>query len=155
VAENAEGGLSPEQHRQLAADLFNLTWSLIQKADRTPAEADTMLHAAHASRYHWGAAAGTTPSNLSRGEWQCSRVYAVLGRAEPAIWHGRRSLAICEEHEIGDWDLAFAFEALARAYRVAGDEETSSRWMTLARTAGEHIAEPEDRELLFSDLGTI
>ena len=61
-----------------AVDLFNYTWTLIEKADRTPAEIDEMIHAAHASRYHWSKA-GTTV-NLGRGEWQVARVYAVLGR---------------------------------------------------------------------------
>ena len=42
-----------------------------------------MLHAAHASRFHWGEVG--EPVNFARGEWQISRVYAVLGRPEPAI----------------------------------------------------------------------
>ena len=114
-----------------------------------------MIHAAHASRYHWGEAAGSTPNNLARGEWQCSRVYAVLRRPEPALWHARRVLEICEANGIGDWDIAFAYEALARASRVAGDTDAAERWLAKAREAGDRIAEPEDRELLFSDLATI
>ena len=35
----------------------------------------------------------------------------------------RRVLEICEGNGIRDWDLAYAFEALARASRVAGDED--------------------------------
>ena len=58
---------------------------------------DRMLHAAHASRYHWGEAPECEPANLARGEWQISRVYMVLGRAEPAIWHAQRCLEHCEE----------------------------------------------------------
>ena len=41
--------LTPEQQRHLAADLFNFAWTLIDKADRTPEEAETMINAAHAS----------------------------------------------------------------------------------------------------------
>ena len=112
-----------------------------------------MLHAAHASRYHWIRAG--TRVNAARGEWQCSRVYAVLRRPEPALWHARRVLEICEANGIGDWDLAFAYEALARASRVGGDAAATDRWLARAREAGALIAEPEDRELLFSDLATI
>ena len=36
-------------------------------------------------------------TNLARGEWQVSRVYVLLGRAETAIWHARRCLEHCEE----------------------------------------------------------
>jgi hypothetical protein len=119
--------LSPEQHRRLGTELFNFTWTLLEKPDRTPPEIDTMIHAAHAARYHWIEAADSTPANLARGEWQCSRVYAVLRRAEPSLWHARRCLEICRENGIGDWDIAFAYEALARASRVAGDNAEAER----------------------------
>jgi hypothetical protein len=114
---------------------------------------DEMLHAAHASRHHWGVVG--TPETWGRGEWQCSRVYAVLGRAEPALWHARRYLALCQEHGIGDWDLAFAHEAIARASKVAGDEAGCAAAVARARELAADIAEDEDRELLLGDLATI
>jgi len=39
--------------RQLGVDLYNSTWALIEKPDRTAAETDEMIHRAHASRWHW------------------------------------------------------------------------------------------------------
>jgi DNA-binding transcriptional MerR regulator len=140
-------------HRQLAADLFNHVWTLLEMGDRTPEQDDEMLHAAHASRYHWGVVG--TVENRGRGEWQCSRVYATLGRAEPALWHARRYLALCEEHGIGDWDLAFAHEAIARALAVAGDHERARKEVARARELAADISEDEDRDLLLSDLETI
>lgn len=95
------------------------------------------------------------PVNLARGEWQVSRVYAVLGRAEPALHHARRCLEICEAHGIGDFDLAFAYEALARASAVAGQPGERDRYMALARTAGERIVEEDDRTTFFGDLATV
>ena len=95
------------------------------------------------------------PNHLARGEWQCSRVYAVLRRAEPALWHARRVLEICEANGIGDWDLAYAYEALARATRVAGDDSATERWLAKARAAGDAIAEADDRDLLLGDLQTM
>lgn len=41
-------------HKKMAIDLFNLTWDLIEKQDRTEAEADMMIYAANVSRYHMG-----------------------------------------------------------------------------------------------------
>jgi len=145
--------LDAATHRQLAADLFNHTWTLLEMTDRTPVQDDEMLHAAHASRHHWGVVG--TPQNRARGEWQCSRVYAILGRAEPALWHARRYLALCEEHGIADWDLAFAHEAIARALKVAGDHEGSAAAVVRARELAAEIVEDEDRELVLSDLSTI
>ena len=112
-----------------------------------------MLHMAHASRYHWGQVGA--PVNLSRGEWQCSRVYAVLGRPEPALYHARRGLEICRAYGIGDWDLAYAYESLARAHAVAGDKDQARTWTEQALAAAEDIAQDEDRELVLTDLESI
>ena len=141
--------------RLLAAQLFNETWRLLELENRSRDDDDRMIHAAHASRYHWGHAAGATPANLARGEWQISRVYAVLGRPEPALHHARRVLDICQENGIGDWDLAFAYEALARAHAVAGDAAQARHHTDQALTAAKGIAEDAERQLVLADLETI
>lgn len=142
-------------HRALAASLFNRTWTLLDRQDRD-AEADTeMVHAAHASAWHWMQAAPGDPLRRSRSEWQCSRVYAVLRQPEPALRHARLALDICERHGIADFDLAFAYEALARACAVSGDRQAASDWTARARLAAAQLADPENRDLLLSDLATI
>ena len=143
----------PLDHRQIAVDLFNHVWTLMEAAGRTTAQNDEMLHAAHASRYHWGLVG--KPVNLARGEWQCSRVYAMLGRGEPAIHHGRRCLELCQAEGIGDFDLAFAYEALARAHLVAGDSHAADRYRSLASQAGTDIADDEDRTHFEEQLASI
>ncbi|WP_084713486.1 MerR family transcriptional regulator [Streptacidiphilus rugosus] len=139
--------------RRTAVDLFNGVWRLLEKEDRSVEDDDRMLHMAHASRYHWGEVGA--PVNLSRGEWQCSRVYSVLGRAEPALHHARRGLEICQAHGIADFDLAFAYESLARAHAVAGDKDQARAWTEQALAAAEDIAEDEDRELVLTDLEAV
>lgn len=153
MGEDVAGAAAPADERQLAVDLFNGVWRLLEREDRSVEDDDRMVHMAHASRHHWGEVG--TAVNLSRGEWQCSRVYAVLGRAEPALHHARRGLEICRAHAIGDWDLAFAYEALARAAAVAGDSEQAGAWTGQALAAAEEIAAPEDRELVLADLESI
>jgi DNA-binding transcriptional MerR regulator len=145
--------LADEAHRDLGKALFNRTWALLEKEQRTPDEDAEMIHTAHASTFHW--LRGGAPINAVRGEWQCARVYAVLGRAEPALFHARRVLAGCQQQGIGDFDLAFAYEALARAHAVADDFDESARWAELAGQASAEIADPEDREIVLSDLETI
>lgn len=139
--------------RRLAAALFNRTWALLEKENRTREDDDAMLHMAHASRHHWGQIG--TPTHFGRGEWQCSRVYAVLGRAEPCLHHAQRYLDICQDNGIGDWDLAFAYEALARGHAVAGDAERARAYTEQALAAADEIATDEDRELVLSDLESI
>jgi hypothetical protein len=142
-----------ELHRKFAVDLFNRAWDLLDQEDRTPEEADTMIHAAHASRFHWGEIG--TPLEYARGEWQISRVYAVLDRPQAALYHAQRCLDLCQANEIGDFDLAFAYEALARAYAVAGDMAKSGDYTELAVQAAKQIEDAGNREYFESELATV
>jgi hypothetical protein len=142
-----------ERHKRLGAELNNLVWELLEKAERTPDDDERMLHAAHASCYHWLEAG--TPVNHARGEWLISRVYAVLGKPEPALHFARRCLGLCEKHKIGDFDIAYAYEAMARAYSLADDQAQFDRFFGLAREAGEEIAKDEDRKVFLSDLTSL
>jgi hypothetical protein len=150
---STDPGLDPQTERGLGAALFNHVWTLLDSPGRTAEQDLEMIHAAHASAYHWMGVG--TATNRARSEWQCSRVYATLGRAEPALWHARNSLAICEQSGIGDFDLAFAYEALARAHAVAGDIAVAIGWLERARSASAAITEDDDRELVLADLRTI
>jgi hypothetical protein len=147
--------LDPATHRQLATGLFNYTWTLLEREDRSAEDTDAMIHAAHASRFHWGEVG--LAANRARGEWLCSRVYATLSRAEAAVWHARRCLEIVEAggEGIEDWDLPAAYEGLARAYAVAGDRAEAERYRALGRDTAARIAGAEDRELIEGDLATI
>jgi hypothetical protein len=136
-------------HRQLGVDLFNEVWRLIE----TREDDERMLHAAHASRFHWGEAPESKPENLARGEWQVSHVYTVLGLAEPALRHAQRCLDICEANGIGDWDLAYAYEAIARAYKTSDKPAEAAAYAKLA--AEVPVADAEDREHLEQDLATL
>jgi tetratricopeptide (TPR) repeat protein len=149
----ATGEDARQLHLHWGKTLFNDVWRLMEQERRTPDEDALMIHEAHASAYHWLQVG--TPANAARSHWQCSRVYCLLGRPEPALYHARFVLDICERHGIGDWDLAYAYEALARAHCVAGDAEQARHWLDRARQAGAEVAEDEDREHLMSDLATI
>jgi len=161
VSDVAAKAIAPEldaaAHRRLGVDLFNHVWKLIEKADRSPAEIDEMIHAAHASRYHWSKAG--TNANLGRGEWQVARVYSVLGRGEPAQFHAERCLAYVHAAiaagDADDWDLAGAYEGSARAAAVAGNRDEAIAWGDKARAALADISDPGDREVIEGDLATV
>jgi hypothetical protein len=145
--------LVPEQERKMAGSLFNEVWRLMDLPERTEAEDAAMLHGAHASCYHWMVVG--EPVNRARGEWQVSRVYSVLGRPEAAYLHAQKVLDICQRERIGDFDLAFAYEALARASALGGDAEAARSWAAQAREASQAITDQEDRDLVLADLATI
>jgi hypothetical protein len=137
------------EERQLGVDLFNGTWRLIESRE----DDELMIDCAHASAYHWAQAPECKPENRARSAWLLSRVYTLVERPEPALHHARRCLALCEGNGLGDWDLGFAYEALARASKTAGDAEAARRYTELAQ--GVSIEDAEDREALDADLATI
>jgi len=146
--------LDRETERRLAAGLYDEAWRFMEIAKRRPEQDDEMLHAAHASRYHWGNVGQSV--NLARGEWLCSRVYAVLGRPEPAVWHAHRCLELLTEFGSGEsWDMAAAYEALARAHSVAGNKAETRTWLAMANEALKAIPDPDDRRPIEADLATI
>lgn len=145
--------LTKAQHRTIGADLFNRAWALLDQRSRSPQEDDELVHAAHASRYHWGHAG--TALNIGIGEWQLSRVYAALGRAEPALFHARRALEIARTHRLGRFYLAYAYEAMARASAVAGRRTDRNRFLREARRLSGGVRDRDDRRMLLEDLATI
>jgi len=101
------------EHKELAVKCFNEAWNYIDKAELTMEEKAELLHLVHTSRYHWGEA-GTIMHKV-RGEWQISRAYVKTGFFEAALMHGELCLELSKTGELGSFDLAFAYEAIARA----------------------------------------
>ena len=150
-------------HRKMAAQLFNHTWDLIDKGDkRTPEENDEMIHSAHASRYHWivvinsGKYPDTGSVNHARGDWQISRVYALLNIPHEAEFYAEKSLKMCLANKIGDFDLAFGYEAMARAFSLQPEKKQElEKHLALAKEAAEKIQKKDDKEYLLSELNSI
>ena len=65
------------EHRKMAIELFNHTWSLIDLKQRTPDQIDEMIHSAYASSY-W--LRGGEPANQARGHGKYPRL--CRGRAK-------------------------------------------------------------------------
>jgi hypothetical protein len=142
--------LEPERQRALAAELFNRVWTLMETEERTERETDLMIAAAYASRFFWEETG--EPVHLARGEWQISRACAVGGRPVAALEHARRCLDLCQSHQLGPFDVAFAYEALARAHQAGGDDGAAGEAVCAARAIAPRIEDREDRDLLTGDL---
>jgi hypothetical protein len=142
--------------RALAVGLYNRCWELLEIPDRTPEQDAALIHAAHASRYHWGEIADS-PARLWRGEWMCSRAYAVLGRAEPALWHASRAVTLVEAGgaAVEAWDRPAVYEAMARASFVAGDTGAGATWKAKAAALATGLADADDREVIERDLAAL
>jgi hypothetical protein len=142
----------PAFHQKMAAELFNETWKLLDKPDRTPEDDARMSHAAHASRLHWEFVGSAR--NLAIGEWQVARVHAVLQQPDAALYHARRSLEIATQHRLGPFLVACAHEAMARALS-ATQPQAASQHIATARKLAPEITDPDERNILDEDLSSI
>ena len=149
----APDSLDPTEERRVAVDLFNHVWRLLEIDGRTQAQDDDLVHAAHASRWHWGRVGG--PEQWAIGEWQCSRVYAVLGRGDQALFHAQRCLDLCDENGVESFVPASAHEALARAHAVRGDMEAARVERNLAYALAVELDDDDDRAVIEADLATL
>ena len=139
-----------EFHKRIAVQTNNQIWPVLDSEKSTDTQLEEALHAAHTSRYHWSKVG--TAVNLARGEYMISRVYSAMNRGEPALFHAKRCLEITMENKIGDFDLAFAYEVMARAQAVAGNKPECKKHYELARTAIEEIKNPEDKKICEGEL---
>jgi tetratricopeptide (TPR) repeat protein len=141
----------PQAQLEFAKSIFNSIWGLLEKPDRSPEENLEMLLAAYASLYHWKKAG--TAVHEQRGSWMISRVYQALAKTEDALEWAQRCFKINQEHptEMEDFDHAYAQEALARAYALAGDHVKALRHWKQAASLGDQIEDPEDQKIFLED----
>jgi hypothetical protein len=142
-------------HRFFSAECFNRAWDLIDKPSRAPDEDQTMLQLGLVSLWHWTQRSDRKPINLSVGNWQVSRIYTLLGQADPARQYGQTSLHLSQE--AGDFPFyrGYAFEALARAESISRDSAKMEEYLQKALELSEKIPDPDDKEQLLADLATI
>lgn len=141
-----------ECNKKFAIELNNLVWNLLGKKERTHEDNEKMIHAAHASCYHWGEIG--EPINLQRGEWMISHVYAILNRPEATLYHARECMELTEKHKFVDFDLAYAYETMTRAYAAAGEKSEYEKYIKLTKEAGEKIKNEEDKKIFDSDFAS-
>jgi hypothetical protein len=146
--------LSPAAQRALAAQLFNRTWELLETS-RSPAEDRTMLACALASRLHW-TGIGDDENHVA-GDWLVAHVASHLGYADLALDFAASAYetALAADPPVPTWLVASAQEGLARAHATADHSDERDRYAAAARRTLATIDDPEDRELIASQLASI
>jgi hypothetical protein len=141
-----------EAQSHFARSINGRVWELLENDNRTQSENEEMLHAAHASLYHWLYAG--TDLNYQRGLWLLTRVHAVLGNNNRALYYANRCMEVTETHSdlMEDFDIAFAYECVARANALSGNDKIARTFLARAVEAGSQIADDEDREIFIEDL---
>lgn len=136
-----------QAHRWFAVEYNNTTWDLLEMTDRTNQENLVMMHTAHASSLHWQEA-GTEIHQL-RSYYLLTYVYSAVGNGAAATLYGEQTLELLEQKPegIADWDVAFVYDALSKAYRTAGKSDEEAHYRALAQEAENNIADADDRAI--------
>lgn len=138
-------------HRTQAVEANNSVWEILgDESRRDTDDLEEMTRRAYASAYHWDRAAASSPANEARADWLLARVWSVRGNGALALHHAHRCAATCSQHDLVDFDLAYAHEAQARALACLGqlDEALEQRRLALAVP----IADAEDAAIVAGDL---
>lgn len=142
-------------HKYFSAACFNKAWDLIDKPNRTAEEDEEMIRLSLSSTWHWTQRDECTSQNLSIAYWQTSRIYAILGHASNAKRYAELCLGVSQGDEIPPFFLGYAFEALARAEMVAGNQEKVEKYLQEAHQIVAALTDDNEKKMLGDDLGTI
>lgn len=112
-----------------------------------------MLHAAHASAYHWSRIG--TDLNKARAQMLLGHVHAALGMGATALVYAKESFEYLAAHNPPDWEIAFAHAVLAHAAAAAGEVDLHRLHFARAAELGRSIADDEDREFFLKTFNTI
>jgi len=138
--------------RELAAQLYNRCWELLE-TPREQRDDVELLTTAFSSRYHWLIAGAAEQWIVS--DWMVARAAAAVGNGDLALLFAKRAHSAAQEGENPDWLVASTAEGVARAYATLGDVEEFNHWSALAARLVDAIADPEDQELIASQLADI
>lgn len=137
--------------KQIAVKCFNEAWNFLGMEELDSNQKAELLNLVHSSRYHWGQIG--TDLERSRGEWQISRAYVKCGFYEPALLHANQCLKYTLKAELRGFDIAFAYESVARSKMHLGldfedDYATSMKY-------AEAVESKDDREYAIAEISTI
>ena len=139
----------PDWHRAQGIEANNSLWELFANADPSDDDVEEMLRRAYAAAYHWQRASGAGPQNEARADYMIAKALLFSGQPEAALRSANRCMAVCREHGLTDFDLAYAHEARARALRALGrEQEATEAW---AAATAVPIAEQDDRDIVAAD----
>jgi hypothetical protein len=142
-----------EAHKYFAAHCFNAAWDLMEKADRSLAEARLMAALNQASIYHWLNRPDVSDRNLSIGYWQASRIQSLLANPAEALRHAETCMGFSLDLE--PFYLGYAHEALARSLQGLGRSLEAREHLDAAARCASGVKVKHDREALLADLATI
>lgn len=149
----ADSSSGADVHREMAAQLFNRTWALLDELHRTPAQDRQMLGAALGSYYHWTVVGDER--NRAVADWQVARVLAAVGQPDLAQQFADQALRRAVDDNLGPFLVACGHEVLARVAAAKGDAEARDNHLARAQDLLSVISDEDERDVLQADLDSL
>ena len=133
--------------RWFAVELNNLAWDLVETATLSEAQAQRMIHAAHAACYFW-IEAGDLLNHL-RAQNLLATAYAKAGRGEAAVYHAEKCVDLSLEagDTQTDFDRAVAYGCADSACRAAGKIELARNYRAQAVELSRKLTDADEKSV--------
>ena len=141
-----------KMHHYMGIEMNIQTWNLLEKEERNEKDDARMINFAHASLYHWRKSHKYESINEQRGQYTLARVYAVLGKGKEALSYAKETSRLTKEQDLKDFDLAYSYEALARANAALGYKKECVKWLEKAKEVGTSIQCEDAKKYFILDL---
>lgn len=139
-------------NRWFAIECNNEAWRLAEQGSRTPDENERMVHLAHAAALHWSAVGDD--DTRARAWALLAQAHALAGNGALAVHYAALNMDFVKGRSSADWEIAFAQIIMSNALHANGQLEQHREYYELARTSGEAIADPEDKEIFMLTFST-
>lgn len=134
-----------KKHRYFAATTNNRAWDLSIE-ERDAATDQEMLHAAHASAYHWSIIG--TELNQMRATMLLAEVHSLLGFGTSAYKYAEKMKTYFLENDTPDWEIAFTHTIHAHAAFVYGDMSAHAQSYANAQQSIDKISKDVERDMV-------
>ncbi len=140
-------------HKYFGMETNNRAWSLSEKANLTEDESREMVLTAFAAAWHWSKIG--TDVHFANADMLLGHVLALSGQGAPAMDYARKAFDFFDSRKSDPWEIAFSHAVLAHAAYVNNDAKLHTRHYKKARSFGEILEDPEDRDIFMATFNRI
>jgi len=141
-------------HRYFGVECNNTIWKIIDKPQLSENDKSEIIHLANTSYWHWSKFSGCKKVNIARGLYMIALAYTYAQQKAEALLNAHKCLDFCESNktEIKDFDLAYAYQIIARASALNQHSKTK-HYIEKATELINTIFNPEDKKICMADFG--
>lgn len=139
-------------NRFMAVNANNLAWDLSTK-NRSEAQDQEMLNAAHTAAFHWNEI-GTAENNI-RATMLLAEVYGLLGYGSTALQYAKDVDTFFSNKEIANWERAFVYIILSRANKADDNQSLYREYLHAAQETISSIEDIEERKIVSASMPSL